>query len=83
MRKVSYIKFHSTSYLPGIGELPAILPSQSKKIDNLEMWDTDGVELLICCTDKAGKKVTAGIPKAAAQLYVYAEAAVAEVQKAS
>lgn len=47
MRKIKYVRFHSTSnHAPDIGELGPFLPSLSKTMADLNMLETDsGVEI--------------------------------------
>ena len=59
-RKIKYARFHTTLYIPGLGQLDTVLPPSNKTIQGLEMWESTGGVSLSAIAGASGAGVLAG-----------------------
>lgn len=72
-RKVSYVRFHSTStHVPGFGHIERTLPMVNKTVDEFKMEaDANGVEVSFRGRDAKRTKVNFMIPFGNLEIVVY------------
>jgi hypothetical protein len=70
---VNYVKLHSTTFVPSLGDVPATLPSNAKTLHDLEMSESPTGVLIQCRKVPNAPLIRFVIPYATVSLYTLGE----------